>query len=197
MAERYQRPGPGDGDETLRMLAVTQPRRVVAVTPPARRAYSFEPTGWRLADRALERVDALSGGRADVIQRLASYLIISGAAALLNLAAYGGLVIFAHASFLIAQLVAAEISIMASFIPNDRVTFSRLPGHARSWWARCVRFHLTSAGGTFITIGASFALLQGGAPKLVAQACAILIAMVFSFTVHNLFTYGRTRAPRP
>jgi putative flippase GtrA len=73
---------------------------------------------------------------------------------------------------------------------NDRITFSHLPGHARSWGARCLRFHSTSAAGTIATLVMSFAFKTWlGMTALIAEAVAILLALVLNFTMHHLWTY--------
>ncbi|MBF6590979.1 MAG: GtrA family protein, partial [Ktedonobacterales bacterium] len=134
-------------------------------------------------------------------QRLFSYLFIGGFAALVNLGVFWVMLyritlpVDARLHYLIANLVAAEISIFANFIPNDRITFSHLPGHSRSWWARCGRFHITAIGGTTVTAIVSIALHAAGAPSIIAQASAILLALAFNFTFHHLFTYRHIPHP--
>jgi putative flippase GtrA len=193
MAKHVVREGPVETPEQM-WLGATQPmpalgRRAAASHP------SYQPTGWALADRALDLVDELSGGKADWFQRLFSYLFIGGAAALVNLAVFWftlyhvPLPVDAHLHYLIANLVAAEISIFANFVPNDRFTFRHLSGHGRSWLARCGRFHVTAIGGTIVTLVVSLALHFAGLPGMVAQAGAIIVALIFNFTFHHLFTY--------
>jgi putative flippase GtrA len=156
---------------------------------------SYRPTGWALADHALDIVDELTGGKADWFQRLFTYLFIGGFAALVNLAVFYVMLyrVPLHASeqvhYIISNIVAAEISIFANFIPNDRITFSHLPGHSRSWAARCARFHVTAIGGTIVTLVISFTLHAAGLPGLIAQASAILMALAFNFAFHHIFTY--------
>ena len=159
-------------------------------------AASFAPTGMPLIDRLLVTVDRLSGGRAGLVQRVVSYLIFGGFAAVVNLIALYvlksvvQLPVSNTVHYAIAQVLATEISIMANFIPNDRYTFSQLPGHARSWWARCLRFHSTTIVGALLTIGISSALyLLLGMQYLVAQVIAIWISLIFNFTFHHLWTY--------
>jgi putative flippase GtrA len=201
MSKQVAREGPIETPEQM-LLGATQPmpglgRRATESRPisrPARKP-SYQPTGWALADRALDGVDELTGGKADWFQRLFSYLFIGGAAALVNLAVFWvmlyrvALPVDAHLHYLIANLVAAEISIIANFIPNDRFTFSHLPGHDRSWLARCGRFHITAIGGTIVTAAVSLGLHFAGLPGMIAQAGAIIVALVFNFTFHHLFTY--------
>ena len=57
-----------------------------------------------------------------------------------------------------AFVVGTEVSIVSNFILNDRLTFGDL--HARSWQARCLRYHVTSIGGVLLTLGSSFSLLH-------------------------------------
>ena len=96
--------------------------------------------------------------------------------------------------WLIAFLVAAEVSTMSNFVLNDRITFRLLPGHARSWWARCLRFHSTSAAGTIATLVMSFAFKTWlGMSALIAEAVAILLALILNFTMHHVWTYRHIR----
>lgn len=128
--------------------------------------------------------------------RLFSFLCIGGFAALINVLcfsivyyrvaqAFNGLL-----AYLLAFLVATEVSIMANFLPNDRITFRSLPGRYRSWQTRCLRFHATSMGGTCVTLGLSFTLLHlFHVPAFLAQATALVAATAFNFVFHHLFTY--------
>lgn len=169
-------------------------------TPGVKRSY--HETRWPLVNQALEITERVSGGRAGTIQRLFSYLIIGGTAALVNL---GVLAIFKHeGSFsvlwylVLANVVAYEISILANFIPNDYFTFRHLPGHQRSWLARCLRFHVTSLSGILVT-SILFAIFFYGLrlDALIAQAIALILAVFYNFTVHHLFTYAGKHERRP
>ncbi len=162
-------------------------------------APSYYDTRWSLVNRALALTDRLTHGHAGLIQRLASYLVIGGTAALVNLSI---LAIFFHFGsekilwyWLLANAVAYELSILANFIPNDYFTFRRLAGHQRSWWARCTRFHITSLSGVAVTFAISALLFHVvGLAALVAQAIALIIATAYNFTVHHLFTYAHKSA---
>jgi dolichol-phosphate mannosyltransferase len=143
--------------------------------------------------------DDITRGKAAVLQRAVSYLIIGGFAACVNLAVFVVLVdvvkvpVNELVHYTAAYLIAAEISIMANFIPNDHFTFRHLPGHARSWWQRCWRFHSTAIAGTIITYVISSALrFQLGVIPLFSQAIGIIIALIFNFTFHHLWTYRHT-----
>lgn len=158
---------------------------------------SYHPTGVALIDRSLDIADRLSGGRAEWIQRLFSYLFVGGIAAIINLITLQlTLNLLAPATFpyrlhyAIAFIVATEVSIMANFIPNDRITFSHLPGHSRTWIQRCARFHVTCTGGVIVTFLVSSLLhLVFNVPALASQAVALIVATAFNFTFHHLFTY--------
>jgi putative flippase GtrA len=161
---------------------------------------SYVPTGLAALDRDLARIDRLTGGKAGLLQRLVSYLTIGGFAALVNLAAFDVLLYAIPLPFagrtrwLVAFLIAAEVSILANFVPNDRFTFGHLPGHARSWWVRCARFHSTCIGGTTVTFTVSYLANSRGLLPVLAEAAGIAVALCFNFTVHHLWTY---RAARP
>lgn len=174
-------------------LAPTLPVR--AVQAPSRPPQSYHDTQWPLVNQALAVADQVTRGRAGLLQRLASYLVIGGTAAVVNLSILALFFHFHSASilwyWLLANVVAYELSIMANFVPNDYFTFRHLAGHQRSWLARCARFHVTSISGVIVTVIISALLFHLlGLPALVAQAIALIIATAYNFTVHHLFTYA-------
>lgn len=168
------------------------------IPEPAQPTYYL--TRWPIVNRLLALVEERTHGKAGLLQRVFTYLMVGGFAACVNLAVFAimlRLPIFASSDQvhnIVAYLVAAEISIIANFIPNDRITFSRLPGHSRSWYARCLRFHTTCIAGTIITfVIEEIAHYKLGIPGIIAEAIGIIIALFFNFTMHHLFTYGHTK----
>lgn len=184
-------------------LPVSAVRSVAPAPTPAspesiQTIQSYIDTRWPLVNRALAITERVTHGRAGVIQRLASYLVIGGSAAAVNLAVFA--IFFHYGSdkvlwyWLLTNVVAYELSILANFIPNDYFTFRHLNGHNRSWLVRCLRFHITSLSGvavTFIISATLFHLI--GLPSLVAQAIALVLATAYNFTVHHLFTYAHIK----
>lgn len=163
-------------------------------------AASYYLTRWPVVNRALAVVEERTHGKAGLLQRVFTYLMVGGFAACVNLAVFAVMLrlpIFAsndQAHNLVAYLVAAEVSILANFIPNDRITFSHMPGHSRSWYARCLRFHTTCIAGTILTFGIEEIAHYGfGVPGIFAEAIGIIIALFFNFTMHHVFTYRHTR----
>lgn len=168
---------------------------------------SYRPTHWRPVNRALDLADVLSHGHADWIQRLVSFLFVGGFAALVNLTVFFVMYevlplpfdvagVWQHAlHYATAFAVATEVAIFANFIPNDHLTFRHLPGHQRSWLARAGRFHLTSMGGTAITLAISATLHFFSVPAILAQAIALAVTTAFNFTFHHLFTYRHVDTP--
>ncbi len=157
---------------------------------------SYIPTGVAILDSLMQMVDGVTAGKAGMLQRAVSYLIVGGFAACVNLASlyiFNDIVPMPFPRVvhnIVAFLLAAEISILANFIPNDRITFSRLPGHARSWWMRCLRFHSTAIAGTLITfIIFSVMHIWLGLHTLIAESTGIIVALVFNFTFHHIWTY--------
>ncbi len=158
---------------------------------------SYYDTRWPLVNQILAITERLTGGRAGVIQRLFTYLVIGGTAAVVNLSAFaifehfGSLKVFSPYS-VFAYFTAYEVSILANFIPNDYFTFRFLPGHQRSWIARGLRFHATSLSGVLVTFALSWVFYHPlNLPLLVSQALALILAVFYNFTVHHLFTYAR------
>ncbi|HET9110731.1 MAG TPA: GtrA family protein [Ktedonobacterales bacterium] len=179
------------------LLSDHRPPAAALLTPEAPAPeVSYAPTGIALADTVLARVETITHGKAGVLQRAFSYVFIGGIAAVINLAMlylfYNvlSMPVPANLHWLIAFIIAAEISTMSNFVLNDRITFSRLPGHARSWWARCLRFHSTSVAGTVATLVMSFGFKTWlGLSALIAQSIAILLALILNFTMHHVWTY--------
>ncbi|HEY8325103.1 MAG: GtrA family protein [Ktedonobacterales bacterium] len=185
-------------DPTVRTSAIHAPATSEISGTSAK---SYYDTRWPLVNRALELTEQVTHGKAGLIQRAVTYLIIGGSAAVVNLSILAIFFHFGSANVLwyliLANVVAYELSIMANFIPNDYFTFRHLAGHERSWWARCLRFHITSLSGVAVTsiLFTLFYHLMGQQAHLalVAQAFAIIIATFYNFTVHHLFTYAHKK----
>ncbi len=130
------------------------------------------------------------------LQRLFSYMVVGALSAVINLTVFHliydvSLAVYpGPVRYLLAYAGSAEISVMANFLLNDRYTFQRLPGHARPWLMRCLRFHSTAAGGLLVTLLLSLGLHYGlHVIPLLAQAIAILLALVYNLTMHFIWTY--------
>ena len=170
----------------------SETQEVTSTTPSS----SYQPTRWAFVNKILDIVDLLSGGRAGWVQRFFMFAFIGGCAALVNMAVF--YIVFdviaqpANETVrnVIASLFAAEISIMANFIPNDFFTFRHLDGHRRTWLARCLRFHITSVGGSVLTFVIEFSLshLLHVRP-IFAQAVALILVLFYNFSFHHIFTY--------
>lgn len=188
--------------EITQKTRVPRPVGAVSAPEPARRfatTKSYYNTRWPVVNQALALTERLTGGRAGVIQRLFTYLMIGGTAALVNLSVFA---IFEHFGSLktltlytvVGYFSAYEISILANFIPNDYFTFRFLPGHQRSWLARCLRFHVTSLSGVAVTFVLSWIFYHPfDLPLLIAQALALILAVFYNFTAHHLFTYAHVK----
>jgi putative flippase GtrA/4-amino-4-deoxy-L-arabinose transferase-like glycosyltransferase len=155
--------------------------------------------------RFLLMVNRVTGGRLDWVVRFFSYSLVGGAAAVVNLLCFSLLYYKAPIDFgtgalaeslhyIVVFALATEISVIFNFMINDRVTFGKLPGHARSWILRCLRFHLTTLVGTLITFVVSFALAHIGLLAVLAQMVAIGVAFLVNFTLHHVFTYSHLHA---
>lgn len=167
---------------------------------PARSQSSYRPYPWDFLNSILDIIDDKTNGRAGKLQSVVTYLFFGGTAALVNLLVF--YIMFYHAPLpgspatrnVISYITAAELSIMANFIPNDRFTFSHLPGANRPWVQRCVRFHMTCIVGTLLTFLIEFSLYQIlHTPAIIAEAIAIIIVLFYNFTAHHLFTYRHVK----
>jgi putative flippase GtrA len=138
----------------------------------------------------------------ETIVRLFSFLCIGGFGAIVNLLCFSSVyytlfeVTNSSIAYGMAFVVGTEVSIFSNFLLNDRLTFSDL--HARSWQARCLRYHVTSVGGVLLTLGCSFSLLHLlYVPALPAQATALIFATACNFVLHRFFTYGHMPGQAP
>lgn len=159
---------------------------------------SYQPVPWSLVNRVLDVIDRRTRGKAGSLQRLVSYLFFGGLAAGVNLLVFDLVFSFIPFPFgislqmrnVVASLLAAECSIMANFLLNDRFTFRHLPGATRPWWQRCLRFHATCIIGSLLTFVLEFALFSlAHLPALFAEMIAILIVLIYNFSFHHFFTY--------
>jgi len=164
---------------------------------------SYHSTPWGIVNTLLDSVDSITHGRAGLLQRFASFVIIGGIAAMVNLAVF--YITFYHVHFptrlglvlpnLVASILAAEISIMANFMLNDHFTFRYLPGRSRSWLTRCARFQVTSIGGSILTFLIEFGFSAvAHFPAIIAQAVALILVLFYNFSFHHLFTYRHVKA---
>jgi putative flippase GtrA len=158
---------------------------------------SYHRTRWPLMNDLLEWVEVRTHGRAGQVQKLVSYLLFGGIAAMANLLIFYivfhdiALPVSEFVHNLIASACAVELSLIVNFIPNDYFTFRYMPGRSRSWWVRCVRYHITALSGNLLTI-----LLQVffshvlHIEPLLGEACAIILVLFYNYTFHHLFTYN-------
>ena len=183
-------------------LAETQQTLNSTLEATTRLTRTYQPYPWQLANRVLDFVDGKTRGKAGHIQRILSYLLFGGLAAVVNLVVFGLVLYRFHFPVsvstqvrnIVAFTIAAECSIMANFLPNDRFTFVSLPGAKRPWLQRCLRFHATCIVGTLLTFLLEFAFFSlVHAPQLLAEAMAIVIVLIYNFTFHHLFTYRRIK----
>lgn len=189
------------GDTASRLAAILPPTSAASsetLLGTAQSTRSYQPYKWSFLNSILDVVDVKVPGRAGQLQRVVSYLFFGGTAALVNLLAFAIMLRlmpgddFVQNTF--AYAVAAELSIMANFIPNDRFTFNTLPGAKRPWFQRCLRFHATCIVGTLLTLLIESVLkFRFNIPALIAEAIAIIIVLVYNFTFHHIFTYRHTK----
>lgn len=126
-------------------------------------------------------------------RRVFFFLLAGGSAALVNLGILATLTNPAWWGwdYLPAVLVATEVSVMFSFILNDRITFRALAVHAGGWGERCLRFHLAAAAGQVLTILLGLLLIHKlGLKALLAQAISLAVVTVFNFMVQRFLTYA-------
>ena len=190
--------------ESVDELAREQILQETIPATPFAQPQSYRSTPWGIVNSLLSSVDTLTHGRAGLLQRFSTFVVIGGFAAVVNLVVF--YVAFYHilrfpASVgsvlpnIIASALAAEISIMTNFALNDHFTFRYLPGRSRSWLARCARFQVTSIGGTILTFLIEFGFSTfAHFPAIIAQAIALILVLFYNFAFHHLFTYRHVKA---
>src|SRR5216684_5531635 len=169
-------------DEFSSVLAGVDQQSILILRAVAKPVHSYQPYPWPLANRVLDFIDAKTNGRAGWLQRFVSYLFFGGLAALVNLLIFYIMDYHVLASFTtnhaflghtLSYVVASECSILANFIPNDRFTFSSLPGAERPWLQRCLRFHMTCIVGSLLTYLIMMALTTfAHVPSIISEAIA-------------------------
>ncbi len=171
--------------------------QVVSSTP---RLPSYQPTPLAFVNRILDLTDTITRGRAGWVQRFFMFAFIGGCAALVNMLVFYivydvmALPVNEALHNVIASMCAAELSILANFIPNDYFTFRHLAGHQRSWLARCLRFHTVSIGGSVLTFFIEFGISHlSHVRPIIAQAIALIIVLFYNFAFHHLFTYRHVK----
>ncbi len=193
----------GLGEQSLTLS--TSPNASIDASPtviaPEKIAPSYQAYPWSLPNRILDIVDTKTNGRAGQVQRVITYLFFGGTAALVNLAVFYVMYHLVLGSMpksllhnTLSYIVAAELSIFANFIPNDRFTFNTLPGAQRPWFQRCMRFHMTCIVGVTLTFLIELGLSTfTKIDPLIAEAIATLIVLIYNFSAHHLFTYRHVK----
>jgi len=160
------------------------------VTPPAK-PQSYRSTPWGIVNTVLDIADTLTNGRAGLLQRLSTFVLFGGIAAVVNLVVF--YVVFYHIPL---SAVSTEVhNIIASVLAADHFTFRYLPGRSRSWAARCARFQVTSIGGSILTFLIEFGFSSfAHLPAIIAQAVALILVLFYNFSFHHIFTYRHVKA---
>jgi len=138
----------------------------------------------------------LGGRHADEIIRIVVFLVIGGTVSLGNLVCVWMLSHQHFLPYIVYVTIATELSIFASFLLNDRVTFRSLAIHGRAWYLRFFRFHSAAAVGAIVTVTISTTLYHAiHLRPVIAQFIAITIATALNFSMHRFWTYRGLREP--
>lgn len=136
-----------------------------------------------------------SANRREELVRLAQFCFVGGYVAAFNLVLT---YLMSHQDAVPYALyvpVIIEITICASFVLNDVLTFSKLKrgGHGR--WVRLLRFHGSAGLGAITQIAVSFVAYHFfDLAPVVSQFIAIGFATVVNFTMHRFWTYRQPKA---
>lgn len=144
--------------------------------------------------RAYTRLTRVSRGHTDEIVRLIAFLAIGAVVASINLLMVWVLSHQHLLPYVIYITLATEVSILCSFMLNDRITFQRLIASGHIWHVRCLRFHSAAAVGALFTIGLSTVMYHlAHFPPVAAQFTAIVVATGLNYSMHRFWTYRPNR----
>jgi putative flippase GtrA len=149
----------------------------------------------RAADLA-RRLSRLRAAHLAGVLQIVSFAVAGALGTLVSLACVW---LFAHQRlfpYIVYITIATEMSTLANFGFNDRVTFRSLARNGHPWMVRCLRFHSAVALGLLLTIGVSTGLHNlAHLEPIVAQLAAIVAAAGVNFTAHRMWTYRRRVLP--
>ncbi|WP_336922076.1 GtrA family protein [Aquipuribacter sp. SD81] len=144
---------------------------------------------WRNGLHFLHQLASLRMGR------MSRFALVGALGALVNLAVMWGLVALAT-PYVVAAVVAAEVSILHNFLLSERFVFRDLRDGVHPWWSRALQFLAFNNVETALRLPVLVALVSFTAlHPVLAQAVTIAVAFVLRFLFVSRVVY-RGRAPR-
>jgi dolichol-phosphate mannosyltransferase len=126
-------------------------------------------------------------GRAVHWLQLVRFAVVGAGGYAINLAVFAAM-IGAGADYRVAATAAFALALVNNFAWNRRWTF---PGASGSAHAQAGRFVIVSAGAFLLSLVVLDSLVRWGAPKVPAEAGAVLAVTPLSFIANKLWSFRR------
>jgi dolichol-phosphate mannosyltransferase len=129
--------------------------------------------------------------------KMSLFAIIGGLGALANLAIMWLLIHFG-VQYLVAAIIAAEVTIVANFIAQERFVFQDMRGEASGVWVRFAKMFAFNNAEAVIRIPIiAFMVSDWHLSSVIAAAITLAIAFVVRFMFNSLVVYAPRKAGAP
>jgi len=147
----------------------------------------------QVLDISLYALSVRRGAAWEEWRRILSFGIVGLSGIFVNMGIYWALTRYAGIYYLVASVIAIEISILNNFVWNDLFTFRSMPvSQGRSLAGRIGLFHVVSAGGAVINWLVLLLLTQfAGVYDLISNLAGILAGFVWNYLVNRNVTWKR------
>ena len=122
--------------------------------------------------------------------KMSLFAVIGGLGALANIAIVWGLT-HLGVNYLVAAIVASEVTIIANFLLQERFVFQDMKGVASGVWARFAKSFTFNNAELLIRIPIVALMVSGGHISVViATGITLIVAFVVRFVFHSLVVYA-------
>jgi len=179
------------GFKILLEIIARQPKRVEILEEPftfGERHAGKSKASFRQGFRFLRQLIALRFGR------MSAFALIGGIGALANIAIVAALTAL-KVEYLVAAIIAAEITIIGNFILQERFVFSDLVGNAGSWKGRFVKSFSFNNAETALRLPVLFVLVDlWTIASVPATAVTLVLAFGVRFVFHSRVIYAPAKS---
>nr|WP_084631886.1 glycosyltransferase family 2 protein [Demequina aestuarii] len=125
--------------------------------------------------------------------KMSGFALIGAGGVVANLAIMAAL-IQVGAPYLVAAIIAAEVTIVTNFLLQDRYVFRDMREHAAPWWARFATSFTFNNAEAMIRIPVLAWMVEAlHIQSIVAAAITLAVAFVVRFVFHSLVVYAPRR----
>jgi dolichol-phosphate mannosyltransferase len=122
--------------------------------------------------------------------KMSLFAVIGGLGALANIAIVWGLT-HVGVNYLVAAIVASEVTIIANFLLQERFVFQDMKGEASGVWARFAKSFTFNNAELLIRIPIVALMVTGGhISAVIATGITLIVAFVVRFVFHSLVVYA-------